>query len=368
MHLGVRKVHLGVRKVGARVSELRDALSDALSPIIDPAIAARVTPGAVVCVSLAGATSVTLAFGHLDYESQAVVGPHTVYDLASLTKVFTALCALRLASRGELSLDAPLGEVLPLARGTAFAARPLTALLSHRAGFEAWRPLYLGPREEILPGALDGPSRDDGVEVYSDLGYIALGAALEHATSTALPALIDREVLAPLGLSGRVEYRSTGEADLAVAPTERCPWRGRVLRGEVHDENAWAMGGVAGHAGLFGDAEAVTAVGRAALDALAGDDRWITPDAMRATLAPIPLGTHRLGWDGRSPGASSSGRYFSDASFGHLGFTGTSLWCDPERGLAVTLLTNRVHPSREGAGIKSLRPAVHDAVTRAIFS
>jgi CubicO group peptidase (beta-lactamase class C family) len=139
-----------------------------------------------------------------------------------------------------------------------------------------------------------------------------------------------------------------------------------VVQGQVHDENAFALGGVAGHAGMFGTACALAELGRASLDALEGEAVWFPPAAMRAMVAPRAGGSHRLGWDGKNPEGSSAGARMSPTTFGHLGFTGTSLWCDPEAGVAVALVTNRVHPTRENGAIRALRVAVHDAVMAAL--
>jgi CubicO group peptidase (beta-lactamase class C family) len=139
-----------------------------------------------------------------------------------------------------------------------------------------------------------------------------------------------------------------------------------VVQGEVHDENAYALGGVAGHAGLFGTARDAVTLGRAALDCLKGESGWFEPEVMRGMIAPRAGGAHRLGWDGRGAQSPSSGERMGPRTFGHLGFTGTSLWCDPDADVAIALVTNRVHPTRENGGIRALRPAIHDAVLEAL--
>jgi CubicO group peptidase (beta-lactamase class C family) len=161
-----------------------------------------------------------------------------------------------------------------------------------------------------------------------------------------------------------VHYRGITERfrESHVAPTEACTWRHRVVQGNVHDENAYALEGIAGHAGLFGTARALVEIGRASIDAVGGDTRWFDPAWMARMVSPREGGSHRLGWDGKSAGGSSAGTRMSMATFGHLGFTGTSLWCDPEARVAIALVTNRVHPTRENTGIRALRVDVHDAV------
>lgn len=335
--------------------------------VLARAVEARVTPGASLCVARRVANEWRFsarAIGALAWDDPSPVRDDTRYDLASVTKPFTAWAAARLAARGELDLHAPLDTLLPEARGTALGRSTLDALLSHRAGLAPWRALFhgldascagsSGAREEILRALLREVPAPDGRAVYSDLGYILAGAALARATGLALDALLARESLGESLRFGPVDPEG-------CAPTERCAWRGAVLRGVVHDENCFALGGVAGHAGLFGTARALCARGVATLDALREGAPWA-----RAMLAPREGGTHRLGWDTRSATGSSAGARMGPSTFGHLGFTGTSLWCDPDAEVAVALLTNRVHPTRAGDGIRALRPAVHDAVMDAL--
>ena len=350
-----------------------DEFDRALRPMLLDAIAAGATPGAQVALSLAGAEPRLIAVGSLDGSPDRPVTSDTVYDLASLTKPLTALAAVRLAQAGVLALDEPVGALWPSRFGEATAALRLDALLSHRAGLPAWVAAYEGvslsdcgsatARERVLDVVASSPIAEGSAAVYSDLGYILAGEAIAHRAGMAIDEVVRREVIAPLGL-GALQVRGVGERwrDPRVAPTERCPWRGRVIQGEVHDENAYTMGGVAGHAGLFGTAAAMASLGRACLDGLRGEGAWISAAALEEMTAPRPGGSHRLGWDGVSAGASSSGRYFGPRAFGHLGFTGTSLWCEPELGVAVSLVTNRVHPSRASVGIRALRPRVHDAI------
>jgi CubicO group peptidase (beta-lactamase class C family) len=255
----------------------------------------------------------------------------------------------------------------------------LRALASHRSELPAWRPYYSAVTPEgaargdgramVLDAVIATPREPNGGAVrYSDVGYILLGEAAARATGRALAELVRDEVTRPLGLDDAMGYRAVdGAADDAfVAPTERCAWRGRVVQGSVHDENAFALGGVSAHAWLFATAAAVASVGAAALDALDGESGWFPPAVMAEMIAPRPGGTHRLGWDGREPTGSSAGGLMGPRTFGHLGFTGTSLWVDPDARVVVALLTNRVHPTRENLAIRALRVAVHDAVMSAV--
>lgn len=349
------------------------ALTLALTPLLRDAAAAGVTPGAQVAVSLGGREPWVVSAGAIDYEGGPSVDADTRYDLASLTKPFTALAAVRLARAGRLSLDEPLGALWPGRFRPAVSALTLDALLSHRAGLPAWidahRAIALddcgsaAARASVVDQMGEAALSGGGAVIYSDLGYVLAGEAIAQREGLPIDELVRREVIGPLGLSP-VHARGVGARwrEPSVAPTERCPWRGRVVQGEVHDENAYALGGVAGHAGLFGTAGALATLGRRCLDALRGRSDWLPPDAIGAMIAARPGGSHRLGWDGVTPGASSSGQHFGARSFGHLGFTGTSLWCDPDRDLAVALVTNRVHPDRANAGIRALRPRVHDAI------
>ena len=216
--------------------------------------------------------------------------------------------------------------------------------------------------------------------LYSDLGLFLLGEVLERVAGEALDVVAQRRVLGPLGMKDTL-YRPGPELTPRIAPTENDPWRGRVLRGEVHDENAFALGGIAPHAGLFGTAPDLARFAQMILSGGVFEGRRIVSreTVERFTrLAGVPGSTRALGWDtptngttARSsspgtPGYSSAGTLFSARSFGHTGFTGTSLWIDPERGLFVILLTNRVHPSRQNDAIRQVRADVADAVVRAL--
>jgi CubicO group peptidase (beta-lactamase class C family) len=212
----------------------------------------------------------------------------------------------------------------------------------------------------------------DEKTLYSDLGYILLAHVLERTTNMSLPEIIRHEVTAPLGL-GTVHYRPLTECHPLtachdyqdnIAPTETCPWRRRTLCGEVHDDNAWTMGGVAGHAGLFGSAEDIARFGEAWIRAT-DNGVWLDRDLAVAATSRHTSG-RGLGWDFKTPGKSSAGTMFSDDAYGHLGFTGCSLWVDPVRRLSAALLTNRVYLGRDNAGIQAYRPMFHDLLAQTI--
>jgi CubicO group peptidase (beta-lactamase class C family) len=288
--------------------------------------------------------------------------------------------AARLIRAGVLDWRALLGSVLPAARGSASEAAPLALLASHRAGLLAH--LRLGAHVEGPPPDLGpwlkrcGDARRDGCRgpipaggfepLYSDVGYILLGAVLSELQAQPLDELLEREVAAPLGLelgSAGGLTRRLGAAFLErTVPTEVVDARGGQLHGVVHDENAWELvgRGLAGHAGAFGTALAVLGFGIGLLDALAGRrGEWLTSDEATELVRPRPGGSLRMGFDGKAETGSSAGPRFGGGSFGHLGFTGTSLWCDPDRSIVAVLLTNRVSPSRDNIIIRSVRPDVH---------
>ena len=306
----------------------------------------------------------------------------TLFDLASVSKPVVACALLRLARRGELDLSTPLGALLPEARGGRSEQLPLELFLAHRAGLDAHRslfaPLFAGraiDRRRALSVAAAARRLDCSGEapaegfppLYSDLGYILVGAVIEQVTGLPLDEVVEREVATPLGLklgSARQLRRARPRFAREVAPTEVVRARGGSVRGIVHDENAWALSGHAasGHAGLFGSVHDVLGFGWALLEALAGRSGWLSQQALWTLVKPRPGGTLRAGFDSKSEGVSSAGALSGPETFGHLGFTGTSLWCDPGAGVASVLLTNRVHPTRDNPRIRVARPLIHDAL------
>jgi CubicO group peptidase (beta-lactamase class C family) len=265
--------------------------------------------------------------------------------------------------RRPCSIDTPVKEWLP--EWSDGGAIRLRDLLDHSSGLPAHDRFWLRGlrgRQAYLRALKDVPRQPTRTSaVYSDLGFILLGLALERRVGKPLDAQF-RELAADLQL-GDVAYVPPVAWQLRIAATEWDPWRGRLLAGEVHDENAWALGGVAGHAGLFGTAGAVGQFARAVLQSFVRDTPFSTPSLARLFARPSnePSSSRALGWDTMRP-TSSCGRLMSSTAIGHTGFTGTSLWVDAERDVYVALLTNRVHPTREDTRIQQLRPAVHDAI------
>jgi CubicO group peptidase (beta-lactamase class C family) len=349
--------------------------------LLEEAVSNRVFPGCSYGVVLSGSEPWAEPVGRFTYEPDAAeVTADTVYDLASLTKVLaTTAAAMLLWERGRLPLDLPVVELLPEFSVSdphdALRSRvTVRMLLDHSSGLPGYVRLFecVSGRHAMIEACLHQPlTADPGTRAeYSDLGFILLGHLLEQISGEPLDRFCAREIFAPLGMRS-TEFSPLAHKSHRIPPTEDDhTFRHRVIQGEVHDENASVMGGVAGHAGLFSDAVDPL---RLAACVLGGGK---TPEGNRLFAAETlslfsrrgeqPAGTSRaLGWDTPSS-PSSSGSLFSSRSIGHLGFTGTSLWIDLDAGVAVTLLTNRTWPDRSNQGIRALRPRFHDAVRDAI--
>ena len=353
--------------------------------LLGDAVEAHVFPAACIEVGRRDEVLWSAAFGRLTYERESPdASPATVFDLASLTKVIsTATLAMRAVDAGTVGLDDPVARWVRAWRGDDRESVTIRDLLAHSSGLTAYLPFFrdcTGRTEfeqAICSLPLEYPPRTQAV--YSDLGFILLGFILEDAESRRTSGTRARGTTDPASSLAaqfhRVASFVTGEP-LAftpprewrprIAPTEVDAWRGRLLVGEVHDENAWALGGAAGHAGLFGTAGAVGAFARAVLHTLSGQPVLARTETLRAfiTRGTIPGSSRALGWDTMLP-TSSCGTKLSPTSIGHTGFTGTSLWIDWQRDLYIVLLTNRVHPTRQNEAIRTIRPLVHDAVAEA---
>ena len=361
------------------------------------AVAEGVFPGAVVLVSKDDSVVYERAFGYrslLPQKSAMEVG--TIFDLASLTKPMATTVAIMLLIREKkLRLDDQVTRVIPMYGVFGKSLTTFRHLLNHSSGLPAWKAFF----EEIIKNEKSGrinfvASRaaknyvfeqihrekvvsSPGVQsVYSDLGFIILGEAIEILTGNTLDRYCQDRIFKSLGL------RSTGFVDLSqlrtrrlqpvedmIAPTENCPWRKKVLCGEVHDDNAYAMGGVAGHAGLFSSARDLHTLLLRLNQCLRGKDNFLPQSLMREFLTrdeSAGNSNFALGWDTPTPGNSTSGTLFSPRSVGHLGFTGCSIWWDIEKDCHVILLTNRVHPSRKNDKIKDFRPLIHDQIMKVL--
>src|SRR6185295_10743320 len=331
--------------------------------------ARRAFPGGVLAVGYRGALVHLHPFGRLTYDADAPpVTAETLYDLASLTKVVaTTTMAMILVDEGRLDLDQPVQRFLPGFQGAGKETVTVRHLLTHSSGLDATALLYKELRgrtafvERIESMELGYPPGSRSV--YSDLGIILLGEILEKVSGQPLASFVRERVFVPLGMHDTM-FTPPSKLRSRIAPTEIDPWRGRLIQGEVHDENAFAMGGVAPHAGLFSTAGDLARFAQMLLNGgtLAGH-RIVSRETVDlfTRRAGIPGSDRGLGWDTKSAEGSSAGSLFSLRSFGHTGFTGTSIGIDPERQLYVILLTNRVHPTRENNLIREVRPAVADA-------
>lgn len=341
-----------------------------VADLLAAAVRDRVTPGASVEIGSGRAIDFRCATGALTYDASApACTTDTVFDLASLTKVIaTTTLAMRLAERDPGWCDTPIAALEPRWRGADRATVTVRHLLDHSSGLPPHVKLFerAHGRDEFLEHIVTTPlAYAPGSESrYSDLGFILLGLLIEARFGTTLDS-----AFAPIAarVSGPLLFTPPAVMAATIAPTERDPWRGRTLQGDVHDENAAALGGVAGHAGLFGTARAVGSFAQTVLQSFDTDTWLARRETVRkfAERSTVPGSSRALGWDTMLP-TSSCGTLMSARAIGHTGFTGTSLWLDPENDVYVVLLTNRVHPSRDGDGIQPLRRAVSDAAMLAL--
>ncbi len=346
------------------------------------ALADGVFPGAVLLAARGGEVLVHAAYGIANLHTQRPVTPATVFDLASLTKpLATTLAVMLLCQQGRLEPDQCLAAVVPAAAHGDKHEITIAQLLAHTSGLPAYRPYYrqlaLLPESARRPRLrqllLDEPLlHPPGANVlYSDLDFMLLEWVVETAAGQRLDRIVAEQVYAPLQAIPLFFIDGKHPAPPAVyAATELCAWRGRLMQAEVHDENAHALGGVAGHAGLFGTAAAVHTILAELLAAYHGrpEARLFRSEVVRRFWQPVPGVGKTLGFDLPSAVGSSCGRFFPPDSIGHLGYTGTSFWIHRTQQLAVILLTNRVHPSRDNISIRQFRPQIHDAVMQALLT
>jgi beta-glucosidase-like glycosyl hydrolase/CubicO group peptidase (beta-lactamase class C family) len=360
------------------------SMSDRLKPaydLVDRAVSDGAFPGGVLAVGWNDGLAIH-PFGRLTRDAKASrVTAGTIYDVASLTKpIVTTTAAMLLVQQGQLDLDAPFASYLPEFAAAAKsdpdsswrAHITIRMLLLHDSGLPWHRDFYKDAKgkDAILARAMAEPLvREPGKQVeYSDLGFILLGETIERLTGHSLDAFARQNIFEPLAMSSSM-FNPSRNLRARIAPTENdTSYRKRLLRGEVDDENAWAMGGVAGHAGLFSTAGDIAIFAQMLLNGgIYAHHRLLARATIGQFTARQTIGdsARALGWDVPTE-PSSSGRYFSRQSFGHTGFTGTSLWIDPSRRLFVILLTNRVNPTRANEKIRQVRPALHDAVVEAL--
>jgi len=341
--------------------------------ILQKAIADHAFPGCALAVTLRGELIVQHAFGRFTYEATSpAVTSESIFDLASVTKIVaTTSMAMNLYERGLLDIEMPVSAVVPEFASDELQRDRVTLhmLLAHSSGLPAYEKLFLRAktRDELLAAAFSTKlSADPGTRAeYSDIGFIILGVALERLADETIDIFCQREVFGPLGMSHTTFNPPKSWRDRVVPTVDDQTFRQRAIQGEVQDENASVLDGVAGHAGLFSPAGDVAIFAHAMLN---GGRPILRPETVKffTRRESAPAGTSRaLGWD--TPSApSQSGKYLSTRSFGHLGYTGTSLWIDPERQLSITLLTNRTWPDCQNQAIKQVRPLVYDAIIESL--
>ena len=363
---------------------------------MDAAVARGVFPGVVVLVNIGGQVVFHRAAGMRALEPErSPMREDTIFDLASLTKpLATSLAMMIMLKERKIGLDDRVSRFFHNFGVHGKTHVTFRHLLANTSGLPAWRPYWKdilrieregrinftasrGAKEYVYEAIQrEKPDAAAGAKTqYSDLGFMLLGAVVEEVNGTTLDRYCHERIYKPLGL------RATSYVDLSllrtrrlepiadmIAPTERCPWRKRVLCGEVHDDNAFAMGGVAGHAGLFSSARDIDRIVTVLRECYDGQSLFLPAAIVREFWRrndPAGASTWALGWDTPSQQDSTAGSELSRHSVGHVGFTGTSLWIDLERGMHVVVLSNRVHPSRDNDKIREFRPLIHDLIVRA---
>jgi beta-glucosidase-like glycosyl hydrolase/CubicO group peptidase (beta-lactamase class C family) len=362
-----------LRRVEGASGELKAGTFQAVDSLLRAAIADSAFPAAQVAVVHKGIQVYDRAFGtHTYAPSSRDIDRATMFDLASLSKVVgTTTALMKLFDQGQVGLDDPVSRYLPPFAEGEKAAITVRHLLMHRGGFPPFRRFWMSDSSASFDSVFATPlvARPGDSTIYSDIGFITLGKVVEAASGMPIDTFLRKEIFEPLGLRNTM-YNPPETLLPRVAPTEvDTSWRRTLVHGVVHDENAHFLGGVAGHAGLFSTARDLAVLMTMLMkEGTYGTRQFLSPATVRLfTRDPAP-GMRLLGWDVKSPRGSSAGTLFGPSSFGHTGFTGTSIWVDPERELCVIFLTNRVHPTRSNTKISGVRPALHDAVVRAIES
>jgi CubicO group peptidase (beta-lactamase class C family) len=349
--------------------------------VVQSHIEKKTTPGAVVLVARRGRIVLEEALGRMSYEADAEpITRDTIFDLASVTKVtVTTTLAMMLVERGELDLDAPVPAYVPEFQGGGKGQVTIRDLFAHCSGMPSWVPFFreleASTPDEAKSAVIDAICRMPQAypwrskTAYSDPAYILLGEIIERVSEQPLEILAEERIFAPLGMED-TQYRPPQRLLHRIAPTEFDPWRGRIIRGEVHDENCSFVGGVTGHAGLFGTAADLAVFGQMMANGGVYDGRrYVKSETIEGWTQPVELvpgSTRAVGWDTARVPASPLGQG-SSMAFWHTGFTGVSLWIDPTRELVAVLLTNRIHPTRENQQIYELRPEFHRAVNEAVI-
>ena len=347
-------------------------LRDSVRALLDQARADSAFPGAIAVIGNRDSVLAQYSVGSLDWAPSPRPDENTLWDMASLTKVVGMTTAMmQLSQSGKVDLDAPVQRYIKEFQGPNKDRVTVRHLLTHSSGLPAWRPLYKETDSPEAARALAVATALDTVPgvrmVYSDLGAIILGQIVERVSGEKLEAYLARHVFGPLGMTS-TRYRPGRALLERIAPTEYDPWRQRHIRGEVHDENAYSLGGVSGHAGLFSTGHDVARFCRMLLGGGTIDGvRIVSAESIRrfTTVQDSTLSNRALGWETPN-GVNSAGHLLTRPAFGHTGFTGTSIWVDPSRDLFVILLTNRVNPTRQNLRIGAVRTALADVVVRVL--
>jgi CubicO group peptidase (beta-lactamase class C family) len=349
---------------------------ESVDQLMKQAVAKEIFPGGVLLVAEKEEIVFFEAYGYAHLSALTPMTTETVFDLASLTKpLSTTLAVMKLIQHDQIALEDLLGQILPDFEGTDKAEIKLKNLLYHNSGLPDYRPYYkalesvardsrrTALRKLLVQESLINPIGK--TVIYSDLGFMILAWVVERVSDQRLDHFVADQIYQPLGL-GNLFFisRNLAEPRGHFAATENCPWRKKIIEGQVHDENAYVVGGIEGHAGLFGTADDIYRLLVEMLSVYHGKSKSdvFHKDLLHRFFKRLPGTDKALGFDMPSAADASCGCGFSQKSVGHLGFTGTSFWMDLERSVIVILLTNRVHPSRENEGIKKFRPILHDAV------
>ena len=370
---GIRLEATALRREDPSLTGYDPGCLNRIDDLVIEAIRDSAFPGAQLAIGKGGALIYLKSFGTYSYDLPSrEIRDTTLFDLASLTKVIaTTSAAMKLYDEGRLHLDEPVGTYLPQFREGKKALITPRHLLTHRSGFPPFRRFFLfcTDSSEAIDSIFATPlvAHPGDSTIYSDLGMITMGKVVEVITGKSLADFLAEEFYEPLGMWNTM-FHPPQDMIHRIAPTEvDTLWRKRLVRGTVHDENASLLGGVSGHAGLFSTASDLSVYMQMLLNGgLYAGRRYLQASTVEEFTGRRMPGQRYLGWDFRSPRGSSSGTMFSPASFGHTGFTGTSIWVDPERELFVIFLTNRVHPTRANSKIYAFRPALHDALLRAL--
>jgi CubicO group peptidase (beta-lactamase class C family) len=356
-----------------------------VTQMMSKGVSDNVFPGAVLLVSVKDEIKYFDAFGVSDIFSDKIMQKNSIFDLASLTKPFvTAMALFKLIEEKKISLEQTLSSIFQKENLKKKANITIEQLLNHTSGLPAHKEYFKEIiafnkslrreklRELIIKESLAANPGEK--HIYSDLGYIILAWVVEIISGMRIDRFVDKNIYKLLGIDD-LFYIENFKPDLfskelyeRIVPTEKCLWRAKLLRAEVHDDNTWAVGGIEGHAGLFGDALSVWKISKEIINAFnGGKTRVLDSSLMQKIMVKNKGSEFMAGFDTPSKYGSSSGKYFSDKSIGHLGFTGTSFWIDLEKSIIVILLTNRVHPDRKNEKIKLFRPQIHNKVMEQIL-